>query len=96
MDYLMFVIYSKSTSVQSMKYQAIFELLEGKIALPTGEEQQKRKRPESSSPPKLKDRNKGKLQQQEEESENYEDEFDQMVSHEDDEKKVETMQVKED
>mmetsp|Transcript_31960 Transcript_31960/g.31229 ORF Transcript_31960/g.31229 Transcript_31960/m.31229 type:complete len:201 (+) Transcript_31960:302-904(+) len=95
MDYLMFVIYQKSESVEKMNYNAIFDLLEGKIPEPTAAGPKKRNRPESSSPPKLKDRNKEKFEK--EESENYEDEFEQLVSHEgeeEDQKKMETMQVK--
>jgi len=69
MDYLMFVIYQKSESVDKMNYGVLLELIEGKedsqapnVQNNTADEATgKRKRPESSSPPKIKDRNKDKF-----------------------------------
>lgn len=31
LDYLMYVIYSKSESIEKMKYQTLFDLIEGKL-----------------------------------------------------------------
>ena len=31
LDYLLYVIYSKSESIEKMKYQTLFDLIEGKL-----------------------------------------------------------------
>ena len=64
LDYLLYVIYSKSESIEKMKYQTLFDLIEGKLLqgqLSVGSDGVSRKRPESSSPEKLKARNKEKF-----------------------------------
>ena len=67
LDYIMFIIYQKSESIEKMNYKAIFDIIEGKLSQLSGNSSgdpnstAKRKRPESSSPPKLKDRNKDKF-----------------------------------
>lgn len=75
-----------------MRYQALFDLLEGKLVqgqLSVGSHEG-RKRPESSSPEKLKARNKEKFTAgqapQAEAEEDYEDEeFDQLLDKDDEE-----------
>ncbi|CDW71575.1 UNKNOWN [Stylonychia lemnae] len=62
-DYLIFVIYQRSESLDKMNYPVLFDLIDGKIAagqLSVGSNDGSRKRPESSSPEKLKARNKEK------------------------------------
>lgn len=64
LEYLLFVVYQRSESLDKMKYNVLFDLLEGKLVqgqLSVGsQEGGSRKRPESSSPEKLKARNKEK------------------------------------
>jgi hypothetical protein len=64
MDYILYVIYQRSESLEKMKYQVFFDLIDGKVIqgqLSVGSEGgQTRKRPESSSPEKIKARNKEK------------------------------------
>ena len=59
-EYLLFVVYSKSESLDKMRYSALFEILDGRVSVGSTEGAQ-RKRPESSSPEKLKARNKDKF-----------------------------------
>ena len=64
MDYVLFIVYSKSESLDKLKYQALFDLIDGKLTagqLSVASDNQSRKRPESSSPEKLKARNKDKF-----------------------------------
>ena len=68
-DYLIFVVYQRSESLEKMNYQVLFDLLDGKVMqgqLSVGSNDggatgNSRKRPESSSPEKLKARNKEKF-----------------------------------
>lgn len=63
-DYLIYVIYQRSEGLEKMKYQMLFDLIEGKLIqgqLSVGSNDGSRKRPESSSPEKLKARNKDKF-----------------------------------
>eukprot|EP00347_Sterkiella_histriomuscorum_P007882 403347201 len=70
-DYVIFVIYQKSEGLDKLKYNIVFDLIEGKLLqnqLSVGSDGtsglQARKRPESSSPQKLKARNKDKFKEE--------------------------------
>ena len=64
LDFLIWVVYQKSESLEKMNYQILLDLVQGKVVqggLSVGStEGGNRKRPESSSPEKLKARNKEK------------------------------------
>ena len=69
-DYLLYILYQKSESLEKLQYGVLYDLIEGKLLqnqLSAGSEGgiQGRRRPESSSPQKIKARNKEKLQQEE-------------------------------
>ena len=60
LDFLLYVVYSKSESLEQLRYGALFDLMEGRLSLggqSLGASTESRKRPESSSPEKLKARN---------------------------------------
>lgn len=66
LDYILYLIFSRSDSISKMKYPILFDLIDGKLVqthlsqssegMPGGH----RKRPESSSPSKIKARNQDK------------------------------------
>ena len=62
-DYMIYVVYQRSESLEKMNYQILLDLIDGKVMqgqLSVGSNEGGRKRPESSSPEKLKARNKEK------------------------------------
>lgn len=62
MDFVLYVIYQKSESIDKLRYSVLFEMLDGKLpGLNATSSEGGRKRPESSSPEKLKARNKEKF-----------------------------------
>lgn len=62
LDFILYVIYQKSESLEKMRYSVLFELIDGKLpGLNATSSEGGRKRPESSSPEKLKARNKEKF-----------------------------------
>ena len=62
LDFIFYVIYQKSESIDKMQYLVLFDLIEGKLpGLNATSSEGGRKRPESSSPEKLKARNKEKF-----------------------------------
>lgn len=62
MDFVFYVIYQKSESIDKLRYSVLFEMLDGKLpGLNATSSEGGRKRPESSSPEKLKARNKEKF-----------------------------------
>lgn len=62
-DFVLYVVYQKSESIEKMRYSVLFELIDhGKVpGLNAQSSEGARKRPESSSPEKLKARNKEKF-----------------------------------
>lgn len=96
-DYILYLLYSKSESLSKLKYQPLFDLLDGKLTqgqLSVASDTQSRKRPESSSPEKLKARNKEKFQGNQEQKkkkeenyddDNYEEEFEKLLDKDDEE-----------
>jgi hypothetical protein len=62
LDFILYIIYQKSESLEKMRYSVLFDLIDGKIpGLNATSSEGGRKRPESSSPEKLKARNKEKF-----------------------------------
>jgi hypothetical protein len=62
LDFIFYVVYQKSESVEKLRYSVLFDLLDGKLpGLNATSSEGGRKRPESSSPEKLKARNKEKF-----------------------------------
>jgi len=62
LDFVFYVIYQKSESIEKLRYTVLFELIDGKVpGLNATSSEGGRKRPESSSPEKLKARNKEKF-----------------------------------
>jgi len=62
LDFILYIVYQKSESLEKMRYGVLFDLLDGKLpALNATSSEGGRKRPESSSPEKLKARNKEKF-----------------------------------
>ena len=63
LDFVLYVVYQKSESIDKMRYSVLFELIDhGKVpGLNAQSSEGARKRPESSSPEKLKARNKEKF-----------------------------------
>ena len=85
MNYIIYVLYTKSESIERLNYSVLFELITGKMnhLIPgySGDGAGGRKRPESSSPQKLRDRNKEKYHEEappkktteDDDDDNYED-----------------------
>ena len=62
LDFILYIVYQKSESLEKMRYSVLFELIDGKLpGLNSTASEGGRKRPESSSPEKLKARNKEKF-----------------------------------
>ncbi len=62
LDFVLYVLYQKSESLDKLRYPVLFDLLDGKLpGLNATSSEGGRKRPESSSPEKLKARNKEKF-----------------------------------
>ena len=62
LDFILYVLYQKSESLEKIRYSVLFELIDGKLpGLNATSSEGGRKRPESSSPEKLKARNKEKF-----------------------------------
>lgn len=62
LDFIYYVVYQKSESIEKMRYSVLFDLIDGKLpGLNATSSEGGRKRPESSSPEKLKARNKEKF-----------------------------------
>ena len=62
LDFILYIVYQKSESLEKMRYGVLFDLLDGKLpGLNATSSEGGRKRPESSSPEKLKARNKEKF-----------------------------------
>jgi len=100
LDFVFFVVYQKSESLEKLRYAALFELIDGKLpGLNATASEGGRKRPESSSPEKLKARNKEKFQAADPDAEkqaakarktaakedDYEEEFEQLLDKDDEE-----------
>jgi hypothetical protein len=82
LDFLLYLVYTKSPSADRLRYPALFELFNDKSLM--GPSTDSRRRPESSSPEKLKARNKEKVE------ENYEEEeFEKMLDKGDEEEEEE-------
>ena len=67
-EFIIYVLYQKSESLDKLKYQYFLDLIEGSYnplgqGISSSNEGGARKRPESSSPEKLKARNKTKFEQ---------------------------------
>lgn len=62
LDFILYILYQKSESLEKIRYSVLFELIDGKLpGLNATSSEGGRKRPESSSPEKLKARNKEKF-----------------------------------
>jgi hypothetical protein len=62
LDFIFYVVYQKSESIEKLRYSVLFDLIDGKLpGLNATSSEGGRKRPESSSPEKLKARNKEKF-----------------------------------
>ena len=99
-DFIFFVVYQKSESVEKLRYSVLFDLIDGKLpGLNATSSEGGRKRPESSSPEKLKARNKEKFSgasepeatkqhEKAKKDDNYEDEFEQLLDKDDEDEET--------
>jgi hypothetical protein len=95
LDFILYVLYQKSESLEKLRYPVLFDLLDGKLpGLNATSSEGGRKRPESSSPEKLKARNKEKFSEveaaakgaaNERKEDEYEEEFEQLLDKDDEE-----------